>query len=143
VARVAKLTVIAKFIRTQPRVTGKEDRMAAISIKQQQYGELIAPETIDEVAKAIAENFHPEKIILFGSYASGIPTPDSDLDFLVVMDSEQPRYRRAIPMHLMFSPKPCPMDILVYTPDEIVKWNGTISHVVTEAFQHGRVLYER
>lgn len=57
--------------------------MAAVSLKQQKQGELIASETIEGVAKAIAENFHPEKIILFGSYASGTPTPDSDLDFLV------------------------------------------------------------
>ena len=56
--------------------------MATVSLKQQKYGELIDPETIDGVAKAIVENFHPEKIILFGSYASGTPTPDSDLDFL-------------------------------------------------------------
>jgi predicted nucleotidyltransferase len=117
--------------------------MATVSLKRQQYGELISSETIEAVAQAIAENFHPEKIILFGSYASGTPNLDSDLDFLVVMDSNEPRYRRPIPLHLLFSPKPCPMDILVYTPEEIKKWNGAISHVVTEAFQHGRILYER
>ena len=55
--------------------------MPAVSLKQQKQGELIATETIEGVAQAIAENFHPEKIILFGSYASGTPTPDSDLDF--------------------------------------------------------------
>ena len=117
--------------------------MAAVSLKQQKQGELIASETIEGVAKAIAENFSPEKIILFGSYASGTPTPDSDLDFLVVMDSDQPRYRRPIPLHLIFSPKPCPMDILVYTPEEIRKWNGSVSHIITEAFQLGKVMYER
>jgi hypothetical protein len=37
--------------------------MATVSLKQEQYGELIAPETVDGVAKAIAENFHPEKSI--------------------------------------------------------------------------------
>jgi len=85
--------------------------MATVRLKQQQYGELIAPETIHGVAKAIAENFHPEKIILFGSYATGTPTPDSDLDFLVVMDSDQPRYKRSVPIRLMFDPVPCAMDI--------------------------------
>ena len=45
--------------------------MPAVSLKQQKQGELIASETIEGVAQAIAENFHPEKIILFGSYASG------------------------------------------------------------------------
>lgn len=116
--------------------------MATVNLKQQKYGELIAPETIDGVAKAIAENFHPEKIILFGSYAAGTPTPDSDLDFLVIMDSNQPRYKRSPPIRLMFRPTPCPMDILVYTPDEVNKWNGATNHIVTIAHETGRVMYE-
>lgn len=117
--------------------------MATVSLKRQQYGELISPETIDGVAKAIAENFHPEKIILFGSYASGNPTPDSDLDFLVVMDSDQPRNKRSSSLQLMFQAYPCAMDILVYTPDEVNKWNGVINHIVTIAHKTGSVLYDR
>lgn len=117
--------------------------MAAISLKRQQYGELVPQETIEGVVRTIAERFHPEKIVLFGSYASGNPTPDSDLDLLVIMDSDQPRYRRPVPIHLLFRPKPCAMDILVYTPAEVKKWNGTQSHIVTEAFESGRVVYER
>ncbi|MFA7059707.1 MAG: nucleotidyltransferase domain-containing protein [Pedobacter sp.] len=116
--------------------------MATVNLKQQKYGELIAPETIDGVAKAIAENFHPEKIILFGSYATGTPTPDSDLDFLVVMESDEPSRKRSIPMRMMFRPFPCPMDILVFTPEEVNKWNGTTNHIITEAFLEGRVIYE-
>lgn len=117
--------------------------MAAVSLIQQQYGELIAPETIDGVTQAIVENFHPEKIILFGSYAAGTPTPDSDLDFLVVMDTDQPRNNRSTPIRLVFNPVPCAMDILVYTPAEIKKWNGVTNHIVTEAHLDGRVVYER
>ena len=117
--------------------------MAKVSLKRQQYGELIPPETIEGVAQAIVENFHPEKIILFGSYASGTPTPDSDLDFLVVMESEQPRNKRSTPIQHMFRPYPCAMDILVYTPQEVDKWNGVINHIVTIAHKTGRVLYDR
>jgi len=86
--------------------------MAAVSLKQQKQGELIAAETIEGVVQAIAENFHPEKIILFGSYASGTPTPDSDLDFLVVMDSDQPRYRRSGPLQHIFKQCPCAKDMI-------------------------------
>lgn len=117
--------------------------MATVTLKQQKHGELIAPETIDGVAKAIVENFHPEKIILFGSYASGTPTPDSDLDFLVVMESEEPKRQRSHQLQLMFQPYPCAMDILVYTPQEVSKWNGVINHIVTIALKTGRVLYDR
>lgn len=117
--------------------------MAEISLKRQQYGELIAPETIEGVVRSIAENFSPEKIILFGSYASGNPTPDSDLDLLVVMESDQPRYRRPVPLHLLFKPTPCAMDFLVYTSEELSRWNGTTNHIVTAALRFGKVVYER
>jgi predicted nucleotidyltransferase len=116
--------------------------MATVSLKRQVVGELIPQETIEGVVKAIAENFHPEKIILFGSYASGTPTPDSDLDFLVVMESDEPRRKRSVPISLMFRPYPCAMDILVYTPEEVNKWNGVINHIVTIAHKTGRVLYD-
>ena len=116
--------------------------MATISLKLQEYGGLISLETIAGVAKAIVENFHPEKIILFGSYASGNPTPDSDLDFLVVMNTDQPRNKRSFAIRSMFNPVPCAMDILVYTPDEVNKWNGATNHIITEAFLDGRVIYE-
>jgi predicted nucleotidyltransferase len=80
---------------------------------------------------------------VFGSYASGRPTPDSDLDLLVVMETALPRHKRAAPIRLLFRPMPCAMDILVYTPDEVAHWKGTVNHIVTEAFETGRVVYER
>lgn len=107
-----------------------------------QQGKLITIETIESVVNTIAEKFSPGKIILFGSYASGHPTPDSDLDLLIVMNSDQPRYRRPVPLHMLFNPAPCAMDLLVYTPDEIRKWNGTTNHIVTEAMLSGKVMYE-
>jgi predicted nucleotidyltransferase len=116
--------------------------MATVNLKQQVFGELIPQETIEGVVKAIAENFHPEKIILFGSYASGTPTPDSDLDLLVVMESDVPKRKRSVPISMMFRPYPCAMDILVYTPEEVNKWNGATNHIVTEAFLDGRVVYD-
>ena len=106
------------------------------------HGANIPLRVIRRYARAIADEFHPDKIILFGSYASGTPTPDSDLDFLVVMESDQPRYRRSVPICMMFTPVPCAMDILVYTPDEVKKWNGATNHIVTEAYANGRILYD-
>lgn len=117
--------------------------MATVSVQRQTIGELVPSSTIEGVTQAIAENFHPEKIILFGSYATGNPTPDSDLDFLVVMNSDQPRYKRSLPIQLMFKPYPCAMDILVYTPDEVKKWNGALNHIVTIAHRTGKVVYEQ
>lgn len=110
---------------------------------RQQYGELISNETIAEITDAISRDFSPERIILFGSYAGGHPTPDSDIDLLVIMNSPLPRHRRAVQLQLLFKPMPCPLDILVFTPEEVRKWNGTVNHIITHALSTGRTLYER
>ena len=49
---------------------------------------MIGMEEIQTFARRIAEEFHPERIILFGSYAYGTPGPDSDMDLLVVLPFE-------------------------------------------------------
>ncbi len=111
-------------------------------MNQKRYG-LMTPDTISKVVHTIVEHFNPSKIILFGSYASGNPGPDSDLDLLVVMPSSLPRYKRALPIRMLFRPSPCPMDILVYTPEEVNHWMGTVNHIITNALHSGKVLYER
>jgi predicted nucleotidyltransferase len=109
----------------------------------QETGQLIPEDTIAAIVQAIAEKFSPDKIILFGSYASGNPTPDSDLDLLVIMQSDLPRHKRAVSMRLLFRPTPCAMDILVFTPEEVSYWNGVPNHIITEALSSGKVVYER
>ena len=103
----------------------------------------IPPDVIGSVVSVIVRNCDPERIILFGSAATGRTRRGSDLDLLVVMDSTLPRHKRAAPIRLLFSPYPCPMDILVYTPAEFGRWRGTTNHIVTEALDQGKVVYER
>ena len=50
---------------------------------------VVKMEKIKELAKIIADNYMPYKIILFGSYARGTATEDSDIDILVVKDSDK------------------------------------------------------
>ena len=104
---------------------------------------MISEDKIKNIVDKIVRNFNPNKIIMFGSYASGTANKDSDLDLLVVMNSDLPRHRRSAPLRLLFNPQPTPMDIIVQTPDEISHWNGVVNHVVTEAFTKGKVLYEK
>ena len=63
-------------------------------IEEQRPGSLVRDEDIEAVVQAIGQNFQPEKIVLFGSYAGGAPSADSDLDLLVIMDSDLPRHKR-------------------------------------------------
>lgn len=117
--------------------------METVAIEPQVPGHRLPDATVEEILQAIAEAFRPLQIVVFGSYAQGHPTPESDLDLLVVMDTDLPRHRRAVPLRLLFHPAPCSMDILVYTPEEVERWKGTVNHVVTEAYASGRIAYER
>jgi predicted nucleotidyltransferase len=117
--------------------------MISLPDKPLPYGEIATPELIRAIAARIAEAFNPDKILLFGSYASGKPGPDSDIDMLIVMESTLPRHECSRNIRRLFKPQPCPMDILAYTPEEIRYWNGTVKHIITEAFETGTVIYER
>ena len=74
--------------------------------------------------QVLVEQFHPERVILFGSYAYGEPTADSDVDLLIVRDiekspvSEATRIRRAL-RHLRHSVSNLPLDIMVRAPEDL------------------------
>src|SRR5438093_8720783 len=69
---------------------------------------------IRRFAREVAERFHPEKIILFGSYAYGEPHEDSDVDILVVMPARNDM-DQALKISFEIDP-PFPLDIIVRTP---------------------------
>lgn len=100
------------------------------------------PKLVEEIVRRIVETVHPEKIILFGSLARGDPRPQSDLDLLVIAQSQEPRYRRSAPLYGILSDIFIPMDILVYSPEEVEEWSGVRQAFVTTAIREGRVLYE-
>ena len=92
-------------------------------------------------AHAIAREFKPEKIILFGSYAYGRPSEDSDVDLLVVMRHRGRAGENAIRIRQWHHPG-FPFDLLVRSPKTICKriaWGDSFLREVTE---HGEVLYE-
>jgi predicted nucleotidyltransferase len=104
---------------------------------------MIMQKQIEEIVKRIVDNYKPEKIILFGSYAHGIPSKDSDLDLLIVKNSSLPRYKRAgeIRKHL-WGISDIPKDIIVYTQEEIDDWKEVDEAFITSIVKKGKVLYE-
>ena len=94
-----------------------------------------------EFAQAVAREFHPERIILFGSYAYGTPTEDSDVDLLVVMPHEgHPAYQAAeieLKVRAGF-----PLDLMVHSPARIRDRLATGDGFVKEILERGSSLYE-
>ncbi len=94
------------------------------------------------VDKIVAE-FDPDKVILFGSYAYGKPTIDSDVDVLVVMESDERPAARASRVIGALAGKTFPMDILVRTPKELEQRLDIGDLFFKEIVERGKVLYER
>ena len=103
--------------------------------------DMVSMEQIIEVSGRIAEEFHPQRIILFGSYASGAPTPDSDVDLLVIMSFAGRSVEQSVAMRLRVRP-PFPMDLLVRTPEAIQQRLAMGDTFIRDIVREGRVLYE-
>lgn len=99
--------------------------------------------TLPQVVKRIARELHPQKIILFGSYAYGTPTVDSDVDLLVVMDTDARPKERAWAVSRLLIPRPFPVDILVKTPKELEIALAKGDFFLCDLLARGKVLYER
>jgi predicted nucleotidyltransferase len=100
-------------------------------------------EDVNQIVQAIVSQFHPRRIILFGSQARGEAGPDSDLDLLVEMETTLPRREQVRRIRRSFDPYPCAMDIVVYTPDEVRKWAQAPASLVATVMREGRILYEQ
>lgn len=98
---------------------------------------------IDDIKNRIVEAVDPEKIILFGSFAYGKPSKDSDLDILVIMKSDLPRYKRSVPIYKALAGMLIPKDIIVYTPQEVEEWDNVPQAFVTTAVTRGEKIYEK
>jgi predicted nucleotidyltransferase len=98
-------------------------------------------DSIQQVCDQIVREFHPQKIILFGSYAYGTPNSSSDVDLLVVLPGKKSGVHKAIEildtLDIHFA-----IDLLVRTPDQIrqrLEWNDFF---LREVIERGKVLYE-
>ena len=100
-------------------------------------------EMLPLAVQRIAQALDPERIILFGSYAYGKPTPDSDVDLLVVMNTPAQRAERYLLVSRLLIPRPFAVDILVRTPQEIEQARAVGDFFIEEIVAHGKVLYER
>ena len=102
---------------------------------------MISLEAIAELGQRIAREFRPHVIVLFGSYAYGAPSQDSDVDIMVVLSVKKRGARPSLEIRRRISAG-FPVDILVRAPEDVerrLRWGDSF---ITEVMTHGRVMYE-
>lgn len=104
---------------------------------------MVAMDKIEEFGRRIGREFGAERVILFGSYARGAATKDSDVDLLVVAETDLPPRQRYSAVRRLVADVPASFDIIVKTPAEYARWRSVVNHIVYFAERYGRVVYER
>src|SRR3989344_3958493 len=105
---------------------------------------MIQEDKVNQIVEKIISKFKPQKVILFGSYAWGKPGPDSDLDLLVIKDIKKPRLELERELRGLLFPSGIPLDVLVYTPDELEKSINEHRNFFLEDIVHnGRPLFTK
>ena len=102
---------------------------------------MVKPDEIQAICDQIVQQFHPHKVLLFGSYAAGTPTPDSDVDLLVIMPFDGSPIRKSAEIALRLRHR-FPLDLLVRTPEFVARRLDLNDFFVRDIVQNGKVLYD-
>ena len=103
---------------------------------------MITQQQIDQAVRILAETAQPVQIILFGSYARGEATEDSDLDLLVIeREVASPRQEMMRLRHALADLR-IPVDLLVFNADYYDKWSEATSTTLYWAKREGKVIYD-
>ena len=102
---------------------------------------MVGIKQIKALGQRIGREFHPERVVLFGSYASGTATEDSDVDMLVVISHKGKGWRLAGKIRGRVNPQ-FPVDLLVRSPKQIKERLNLGDCFLKEITEKGKVLYE-
>jgi uncharacterized protein len=97
---------------------------------------------INNIIDFVAREYQPERIILFGSFASGTANEHSDLDFCIIKKTDKPQLQRNLEVRKLFKSHPIPMDIFVFTPEEFEEKKNWVNHIAFFANKYGKIEYE-
>jgi predicted nucleotidyltransferase len=102
----------------------------------------VTEDEIKSFVNDVIKRFNPERVIQFGSHASGDITPDSDVDILMVMDFKSRPYQQAFEIRRTIK-RSFPLDLLVRRPADIDRRLRQGDFFIKEIMQEGKVLYEK
>ena len=100
-------------------------------------------EELRRIMALLVDKYQPEKVILFGSLATGRINEWSDIDLLIIKETDKRPLDRALEAYSLLGNYREPMDIIVYTPAEVDLLLREGSFFVSEILTEGKVLYEK
>ena len=107
----------------------------------------ITDSIIGQMVEALVEEADPEQVILFGSRARGDSREHSDVDLVVVeaepFGPERSRHKEMLRLRRALRPFRVPVDVLVYSQEDVDYWRDSLNYVLARALREGRVMYER
>jgi len=103
---------------------------------------MVAENVLSEAARRLVDQFHPRKVILFGSQARGTNDDRSDYDFLVICDDASNRRALMLAMDRSMWDLPIARDIIILTPDEYERDRHIAGTIARTTSKEGRVLYD-
>jgi predicted nucleotidyltransferase len=130
------------IVLAQSAKISKRPVVTAVQVPAIDKRKRIPEKAIRDVVRQIAEKFHPQKIILFGSYARGKPRPESDVDLLVIMETQLKETRQALLIDKSLERDLFGLDLLVRTPANLQERIAMGDSFLKEIVMLGKVLYE-
>lgn len=105
---------------------------------------MIENKLLSIIIQRLVETYSPLSIYLFGSYAWGFPTDQSDLDVCIVIDkSDEPSYRRPVKgYHALFGLN-VDTEIVVKTQSEFETSTSDITTLAYKIKNDGKILYAK
>ncbi len=99
-------------------------------------------ETLEHVVDQIVQLAHPDRVILFGSAATGDMTADSDLDLLVIETQVPDARHESVRLRAALESVPWPIDVIVMSRERFEETKNVIGGIAYPAHKYGKVLYE-
>lgn len=112
------------------------------SIAITQITQPLNEDILDEIVRRIVERAHPEKVILFGSHAYGVPTKDSDVDLIVVKRDVASKRNESVRIRKLLRGILLPFDIIVVSPEEFEFDKDESGSIFKEASRKRVVIYD-
>ncbi len=104
-------------------------------------GDALDPDVLDEIVRRVVEVAAPDRIVLFGSAARGEMGPHSDVDLLVVTETDD-AHRLTADIYGNLFGVGAPVDVIVASPEQVERYRDTHTLVLKPAIREGRVVYD-